>query len=649
MLLLVLGITVPAIAGIDFQAISPDELKMTSEPKAPGAPAIILFRQVNMNDSVDFPYEDQYVRIKILTEEGRKYADIEIPYDRKIVSIVNLKARTIRNDGTIVNFTGSPFDKTIVKGKGIRYLAKTLALSDVQVGNIIEYSYSRIYGFSYFASIYKSIYDSRWIVSSELFTKKARFSLDPDISTPIRWSGRNMPPGTVEPKESGRLIQLDVTDLPAFQTEDYMPPVNELEARVDFIYSNEKVKDADKYWRKMAKLLNESLEIFVSNHKALEQAVEQIVSPSDSQETKLQKIYARVQQIRNISYEVEKTEQQEKREKQKDAERAESVWKSGYGDEYDLSWLFLGLVRAAGFEAYGVWTSDRSEYFFSPDSMQINKLSQNVVLVKLNGKDLYFDPGAPFVPYGLLPWTATGIPGLKLEKDGLTWVKTPLPDSSVSQIHRTGNLKLIPETGNLEGKLIVTYTGLEAVQRRFEERHQDAIERKKFLEKEVKEYITAASEVELTNKPDWDASSYSLVAEFDLKVQGWASAAGRRSLLPVGIFGAPEKHLFDHAERIHPIYFAFPSQKMDDITVELPDDWKIASVPQEQTADGHVISYTSKTTFDNNKLHLSRKLDINILLLEKNIYPVLRNLFMAVRTGDEQQAVLQPGAATAAN
>ena len=158
----------------------------------------------------------------------------------------------------------------------------------------------------------------------------------------------------------------------------------------------------------------------------------------------------------------------------------------------------------------------------------------------------------------------------------------------MSQIHRTGNLKLIPETGNLEGKLIVTYTGLEAVQRRFEERHQDAIERKKFLEKEVKEYITAASEVELTNKPDWDASSYSLVAEFDLKVQGWASAAGRRSLLPVGIFGAPEKHLFDHAERIHPIYFAFPSQKMDDITVELPDDWKIASVPQEQTADGHV-------------------------------------------------------------
>src|SRR5215475_14012235 len=65
--------------GIDYQPVSQDELKMTSEPKAPGAPAIILFRQVDRDD-VGESKEDNYVRIKILTEEGRKYADIEIPF-----------------------------------------------------------------------------------------------------------------------------------------------------------------------------------------------------------------------------------------------------------------------------------------------------------------------------------------------------------------------------------------------------------------------------------------------------------------------------------------------------------------------------------------------------------------------------------------
>ncbi len=49
----------------------------------------------------------------------------------------------------------------------------------------------------------------------------------------------------------------------------------------------------------------------------MEQAVAQIVSPNDSQDVKLRKIYDRVQQIRNTSYEVRKTEQEEKREKEK--------------------------------------------------------------------------------------------------------------------------------------------------------------------------------------------------------------------------------------------------------------------------------------------------------------------------------------------
>ena len=45
---------------------------MTSEPAAPGAPAIYLYRQVDRDDEGDREYN--YVRVKILTEEGRKYA-----------------------------------------------------------------------------------------------------------------------------------------------------------------------------------------------------------------------------------------------------------------------------------------------------------------------------------------------------------------------------------------------------------------------------------------------------------------------------------------------------------------------------------------------------------------------------------------------
>ena len=55
--------------------------------------------------------EYNYVRIKILSEEGRKYADIDIPFVKGSESIQNLKARTIRPDGSIANFDGKIYEK----------------------------------------------------------------------------------------------------------------------------------------------------------------------------------------------------------------------------------------------------------------------------------------------------------------------------------------------------------------------------------------------------------------------------------------------------------------------------------------------------------------------------------------------------------
>jgi hypothetical protein len=129
-------------ASMGFQPVSPEELKMTSDPQAPGAPAIILYRQVDRDDRGLTAHEDDYFRIKILTEEGRKYADIEIPFFKEAGNVVNVHARTIKPDGSVVNFSGKVFDKSIVKAKGVKYMAKTFTLPDVEVGAVIEYFYT---------------------------------------------------------------------------------------------------------------------------------------------------------------------------------------------------------------------------------------------------------------------------------------------------------------------------------------------------------------------------------------------------------------------------------------------------------------------------------------------------------------------------
>jgi hypothetical protein len=642
-----------ATAGVGFQTPSSDELKMAAEPLAPGASAIILYRQVDRDDNGRTSHEDSYFRIKILTDEGRKHADIEIPFVKGQESIVGIKARTIRPDGSIANFDGKVYEKYLLKGKfegrDLKVLAKTFTLPDVQVGGILEYSYTDDLAED-------TLFDSHWILSDELFTKKAQFSLKPYTGTyqqfSLRWNWNTLPAGAGSPKQGNdHVVRMEVSNVPAFQTEDYMPPADELKSRVNFIYEEGfAAKDQESYWKAFGKKQNGEVESFVGKRKAMEQAVGGIVSASDSPEVKLRKIYDRVQQLRNTSYEVEKTEQEQKRAKEKTVENvnAEDIWKGQYGNGFQLTRLFLGLVRAAGFEAYECRTSDRQQHFFSPVTMEGAKLDSNVVLVKLNGQDVYFDPGAAFTPFALLTWSETGVVGLRLDKDGGTWIKTMLPEASKSRIEHVGKLKL-SDTGDLEGKVTVTYTGLEGMYRRLEERNKDEVERKKFLEELLTSQIGAAAEVELINKPDWSSSETPLVAEFNLKISGWAANAGKRAMIPAAIFTASEKGMFEHANRVQPIYFEYPHESADDVTVELPSGWLVSSVPRPQDQDGHVIRYTVKVEPGQGSVRLTRVLSVDFTMLEQKYYPALRNFFEVVRTGDGEQIVLQPGEVHAGN
>ncbi|MFY9905717.1 MAG: DUF3857 domain-containing protein [Terriglobales bacterium] len=636
----------PAQASLGFQSISQDELKMTSEPQAPGAPAIILFRQVDRDDNMYTPHEDNYLRIKILTAEGRKHANIEIPFLKDLDNVVNIKARTIRPDGSVAEFDGKVFEKELVKERAAKVLAKVFTLPDVEVGSVIEYSFTIDF-------VEHRLFFSNWILSNELFTKKARFSLKPYegkyVKYTLRWSWHDLPPGAVPKEGPDHIIRMEASDIPAFQTEDHMPPANELKSRVSFIYEEGvSPKDQVDFWKQVGKKRNDELESFVGKRKAMEQAIAEIVSPNDSQDVKLRKIYDRVQQIRNKSYELRKTEQEVKRDKEKPIENVEEVWKRGYGSGIQLTWLFLGLARAAGFEAYGCWVSGRKEYFFTPNTMESKKLNSNVVLVKLNGKDLYLDPGGPFTPFGLLEWSETGVPGLRLDNDGGTWIKTTLPEASESQIEHVAKLKL-SDTGDLEGKLTLTYTGLEAMYHRLEERHADDVARKKFLEERVTSQIGVPAEAELTNQPDWADSETPLVAEFNLKIPGWTSNAGKKVLIPAAVFTMGEKKVFEHANRVHPIYFEYPHEKLDDITIEMPPGWQVNSVPPLQDHNGRIITYALKVEQSPGTLRLTRKLAIDVLLLDQKYYASLRNFYENVRTSDGSQIVAVPGEIHASN
>src|SRR5947209_14364918 len=126
----------------DWLPVTPQDLQTKEVPGQPGASAVRLYYANYIDDNVftEFTYE----RIKILTDAGKKYADVQIEMAPG-VTINDLKARTIRPDGSIVDFASKPFEKTIFKGRGLKAVAESLTLPDVTTGSIVEFKYKLNY------------------------------------------------------------------------------------------------------------------------------------------------------------------------------------------------------------------------------------------------------------------------------------------------------------------------------------------------------------------------------------------------------------------------------------------------------------------------------------------------------------------------
>lgn len=617
----------------EWLPVTPEELQMKSEPKAPAAAAVFLYRQVDRDDNA--PDEVVYERIKILTDEGRKYGNVEIPYVKEKEAIRSIKARTIRPDGSIVEFDGTVYDKPILKARGVKTMAKSFQLPNVDVGSIVEYRYRHVLQSGY-------VFDSRWLLSQELFTRRAKFSLAPSRDFTLRWSWPlGLPEGTEAPKNEHDHVRLETRDVPAFVVEEFMPPEDEMKYRVDFIYDDSATPaEPEKFWTYFGKKKNREVEKFVDDRRALEQTVAQVVQPTDSPDDKLRKLYRYTQQLRNVSFERKKTEEEEKREALKEGGDAGDVLKRGYADGIQLTWLFLGLARAAGFDASPLLISTRDRYFFDKRLVNPWQLNSNAVVVKIGDQNVFLDPGTPFTPYALLPWSATGVVALKLDKTGGTFITTPASPRGSSRTERKAALRL--RNTSLEGKVTVTYTGMEAFWRRLAERSEDDTQRRKFLEEEIQGDIPSGIDVKLTNTPDWNGSDTPLVAEYELRIPGWAASAGKRVLMPVGIFSSNEKHAFEHAARVHPLLLEFPYQHADDVTIELPEGWQATSIPKPRNSDLKVAVYNMAAEDGKGSLHLKRDLTMTFIFAKVEFYPTVHDFFQGVRAADEEQIIVAP-------
>ena len=614
----------------DWLPVTPQDQQIKEVPGNPGASAIQLYYANQLHDNEG--YEFYYKRIKILNESGKQYADVEISGTVES-KVTNLKARTIHPDGTIVEFTGKPFDKTIFKGRGFKLAAKAFTMPDVTVGSIIEYKYRLEYYWS-----------DTWVLQHDLFTVKEFVSFEPSqYGQGLSWVGRNLQDHQPA-KKSGRW-EMQWENIPAFEVEANMPPERNYKPTIQFYYLSYQITNSEKFWVEVGKYINEYYERYIGNRKEIREAAAEAIGAETDPEKKLRKLYDRAQQVKNLSYEREMTQQEKKKEKIKTNENLGDIVKRGYGDSDDITAFFVGMARASGFEASLLLASNRREDFFSDKLLTLDNFTGRVAMVNLNGKMIYLQPGVRYCPFGLLHWTNTSTEALKFDKKGGSFVLVPGFNNDKSITRRIANMEL-SEDGALRGDVSVEFVGQEALEHRLDANGDDEAKRTKDLEDELKGWLPQGAVVKLTKVEGWDTPTQSLVAHFTLELPDYATVAGKRVLMPSLLFLSPQRHAFAHAERKYPVYFPYPFSERDRITVKLPSGYSMENLPPKQDLSLDFARYQTASAYDGKRFIAERAFGLNAVFVQLAHYPELKEFMSKVQAGDEQQAVLKMGVTT---
>jgi len=205
-----------------FQQPTDEELKMTSDPKAPGAAAVYLYREENTDHSASRGGTQRvYERIKVLSEKGKELATIRIPYYPDISSVTEIKGRTIHPDGTVIPFTGKPSNMVDLKTKGYQTNSIVFTLPSVEVGSILEYRYL------YSGEIPVPI----WWIQQRYFVHKAHYSYIPSNISDQMYVSYIHSSAKLDCCKNNTYT-LDITDVPPLPDEDWMPPLNTFKWRV---------------------------------------------------------------------------------------------------------------------------------------------------------------------------------------------------------------------------------------------------------------------------------------------------------------------------------------------------------------------------------------------------------------------------------
>jgi len=691
--MLLSGSLIPAVSFGQMQAPTKEELSMTSDPKAPGADAVYLYREEREDDPKHF--RSVYARIKVLTEKGKELATVQVRYTKNFVynatgnnssqssssnenhfdapdlghtgqdrpwdvdrfvghvEVADIQARTIHPDGTIIPLKGKPADLLQQKLSNTQVNEMSFNLPDVTVGSIIEYYYQVRYD--------RFLTPPAWQIQQPYYVHKARYVFYPaeqfqafrtiggsgvsnsqmvgghgDIYTDLRATSV-LPPGKTLAVDPTGKYALDFTDIPPIPVEPFAPPLGTQIYQTNFYYTY--TPDNKEFWRKETDYWIKDLSPYIAPTSLIRQTVAEQVTDADSPLVKAKKLYAFVQSMENTDFTVAGSVTDPGDSIPQG--NVEAVLQHTRGTSQQIALLYLALAKAAGLSARPERICSRDHRVFAPEFMSTDQLDSLLVGVNVDGKEIVLDPGEKMAPFQTLKWSRAGAGGVAFGYDGkIEIVVTPLQPNTENTAIRVGSLNVNAQ-GEISGSLKIGFSGQQALQLRQLAVRSGAEAAQNRLNELLASQVPDGIDAHVDHFANLDNPEKQLVAIVPVKGV-LAVHTGKRLILPRVFFESKESVPFPGVDsRRLPVDMHYAAQDQEQITYVFPAGFTLEGTPEDKKLAWEANAvYQLRSKVTPTSITSARVLARGFTMLDAKDYSDLRDFYQKVAAADQQQIVL---------
>ncbi|UCC44865.1 MAG: DUF3857 domain-containing protein [Candidatus Zixiibacteriota bacterium] len=632
---------------------------------ADGDPGAVMIFERIIRDDTAFADKGQvfytvYRRIRVLTDDGRSWADYRIPVDDPEQRTIRVEGRTILPHGDTVELQKDQIITTeLVKTRQVKVKQTSFSLPGVTDDCIVDYVYQYRTGDQVGRwKVQKNIRllhgEFKWVLrnaneySTRMSTHGWIYRLfrhvvyrlpnyawqNADFNTSRKFDGSM-------DKPEGVLFKAE--NVHPLSSEPFSLPSSAREGRLLTFYASP--GNSFKFWQSLSTRILQSISNFFEEEDRLVKVMAPIKELPDDQKIAAAyswiienlKVYSIWDYYENFEESKFKRDQKKRVKRLKWNESANDLLKRGYGLETEIEYLFYRMLRHLDVDAKLAGVVDVDGGVFDK-KLKLRQFHRYLIVVPESQYHYsFYSIREPFLAPGKLPWFVEGGTAMLLDGSNKT-ITIPYsePDSSVTDRQYEFDLddQLI-----LRGSVQSTLTGHDAwdVRRQLHEIEEENWE--KTVTDDLKEDFGNAEPDSVTvvdvTQPD-SALRITCYVEYPaLSRQG-----SRMMFKPLEFFSSHSENPFTEEERRGIIQFPYAYKLHESGEFRLPEGWQIEALPPDTAFQSRIGACSVKFQNREGNLYCERLFRLDYPSWNPEDYGEVRELFVKRQEFFDQIVVL---------